>query len=354
MSAALLPLGEALRRISWPGALDAEGKPIIRTAENGKKFAIDPSSGEIKGGLGPDIDGKKAGGGSGSSSAPGKSFADYQKEAGGNHSKAAKEFYRKELKGHPTKAREELENKPVAFIGGDDQDKFFQGINDPAKAEAIQHVRDVIETGTHHGPLKSYKREQGLADKYSDYHYFQKEIPMNGKDGKPLRLMVDVGKTKEGNWEYIAHNFIHSDDVGYSNKLEHLRGRGLAVQDSKKRTEDLSTYMGGVTAPRRQEKSSASDKKISPPGHSVNSRRRLLDGLKELLIRSGLAKDDEWITMKGSKARQDEGISECRLSTLGRIGGALGVRTKRLYDEGEGAQEAGPAQGVRPCPLANA
>ena len=35
------------------------------------------------------------------------------------------------------------------------------------------------------------------------------------------------------------------------------------------------------------------------------------------------------------KARQDEGISECRLSTLGRIGGALGVRTKRLYDEGE-------------------
>ena len=36
-----------------------------------------------------------------------------------------------------------------------------------------------------------------------------------------------------------------------------------------------------------------------------------------------------------NRARQDEGISECRLSTLARIGGALGVRTKRLYEEGE-------------------
>ena len=36
-----------------------------------------------------------------------------------------------------------------------------------------------------------------------------------------------------------------------------------------------------------------------------------------------------------NKARQDEGISECRLSTLARIGTALGVRTKRLYEEGD-------------------
>jgi len=40
------------------------------------------------------------------------------------------------------------------------------------------------------------------------------------------------------------------------------------------------------------------------------------------------------------KARQDEGIAECRLSTLGRIGGALGVKTKRLYDETDGQPEA--------------
>lgn len=32
------------------------------------------------------------------------------------------------------------------------------------------------------------------------------------------------------------------------------------------------------------------------------------------------------------KARQDEGIAECRLSTLGHIADALGVKVKRLFD----------------------
>jgi len=34
-----------------------------------------------------------------------------------------------------------------------------------------------------------------------------------------------------------------------------------------------------------------------------------------------------------NKARQDSGISECRLSTLGRIAQALEVKTKDLYEE---------------------
>ena len=36
-----------------------------------------------------------------------------------------------------------------------------------------------------------------------------------------------------------------------------------------------------------------------------------------------------------NRARQDDGIAECRLSTLAKIGGALGVKTKRLYNEVE-------------------
>jgi len=32
------------------------------------------------------------------------------------------------------------------------------------------------------------------------------------------------------------------------------------------------------------------------------------------------------------KARQDSGIAECRLSTLGRMAGALGVPVKKLFD----------------------
>ena len=42
------------------------------------------------------------------------------------------------------------------------------------------------------------------------------------------------------------------------------------------------------------------------------------------------------------RATQDATIGGCQLNTLAKIGTALGVRTKRLYNEGE-AQEAGPA-----------
>ena len=36
------------------------------------------------------------------------------------------------------------------------------------------------------------------------------------------------------------------------------------------------------------------------------------------------------------RATQDATIGGCQLNTLSRIGGALGVKTKRLYDEVEG------------------
>ena len=42
------------------------------------------------------------------------------------------------------------------------------------------------------------------------------------------------------------------------------------------------------------------------------------------------------------RATQDTTIGGCQLNTLAKIGTALGVKTKRLYDEGE-AQEAGQA-----------
>ena len=41
-----------------------------------------------------------------------------------------------------------------------------------------------------------------------------------------------------------------------------------------------------------------------------------------------------------NKARQDDGIAECRLSTLGRIATALGVPVKTLFDGEWDPQEA--------------
>ena len=45
------------------------------------------------------------------------------------------------------------------------------------------------------------------------------------------------------------------------------------------------------------------------------------------------------------RATQDATVGGCQLNTLAKIGAALGVKTKRLYDEGEGTpQGEGPAE----------
>lgn len=41
------------------------------------------------------------------------------------------------------------------------------------------------------------------------------------------------------------------------------------------------------------------------------------------------------------RATQDETIGGCQLNTLARIGSALGVKTKKLYEEVEGENPAG-------------
>ena len=48
-----------------------------------------------------------------------------------------------------------------------------------------------------------------------------------------------------------------------------------------------------------------------------------------------------------NKARQDDGIAECRLSTLGRIAKSLGVPIKKLFEgewEPQEAEDMGKAQ----------
>jgi len=227
-----------------------------------------------------------AGGAEASIGAPGKSFADYQKEAGGDHYKAAQAYYKKELKGHPTNTIKALGDKPVHFTGGVDEDKFRKGLDDPVKAESIQHVRDTIENGKHYGPVDSYKRQGGQNDKYSEYHYFQKETPVKGKDGKPLRLMVDVGKTDKGEWEYIAHNFIHSDHPKYSDKINHLRGKGFPAQDSKKNGRGT---LCRVEDPCEQnhlpfQKPFASDKIIARPTLAVKQTITIDEALRRIML----------------------------------------------------------------------
>ena len=47
-----------------------------------------------------------------------------------------------------------------------------------------------------------------------------------------------------------------------------------------------------------------------------------------------VAEETELSTRTVHRATQDATIGGCQLNTLARIGAALGVRTKRLYEEG--------------------
>ena len=68
--------------------------------------------------------------------------------------------------------------------------------------------------------------------------------------------------------------------------------------------------------------------------------------VRELMDKKKLTVRDI-VTVTGMSSRtiqravSDETIHKCELGTLAKIGGALGVKTKRLYDEveGEGGKE---------------
>ena len=70
----------------------------------------------------------------------------------------------------------------------------------------------------------------------------------------------------------------------------------------------------------------------------IHSNIKILMKEKKLNVRE-FAEMTGMSTATINKARRDNGILECRLSTLVRIADALGVKTKRLYEEVVGQEE---------------
>ena len=64
--------------------------------------------------------------------------------------------------------------------------------------------------------------------------------------------------------------------------------------------------------------------------------RKFMDK-KDKTVRD-VAEETSLSTRTVHRATQDATIGGCQLNTLAKIGGALGVKTKRLYDEMEGQQ----------------
>ncbi len=168
------------------------------------------------------------------SSPPGKNFAFYREMADSNAFKGARLFFRNELQDTAVEPKNgPLAGKSIGFIGAD-WTKFKQNMNrDEVKAEAIQYVPDVIRDGRCFGPVEPFDKNRG-GGRFKCFYYFQKDIPMKDENGKPRRLIVDVGETKEGELVYLAHSFQHNQSFRYQLKRDELRELGFPVEDKKR------------------------------------------------------------------------------------------------------------------------
>ena len=66
----------------------------------------------------------------------------------------------------------------------------------------------------------------------------------------------------------------------------------------------------------------------------ISNVREIMDKKKKTV--RGIAEETGLAPGSVHRATQDSTIGGCQLNTLAKIGGALGVKTKRLYDEVEG------------------
>ena len=137
---------------------------------------------------------------------------------------------------------------------------------DPVRAEALQHVREVIQSGKYLGKTASSKE----SDRFVSYHYFQKEIPMKDDKGRPRKLTVDVGKKKDGAMEYRAHNFVHNNEPHYGKKVANPRGQGLEAEDKAvKKTGSIPRH--GYSRPNQEKRLPTYEEIINPVSSRVNA-----------------------------------------------------------------------------------
>lgn len=247
-----LSLSQAFRKFMPPcppTAFDDETKFIT---VNGAAVPLD-KDGEPSGNVGAKL--KETGGG------PGKSFDDYKKQAGGDHYAAARDYYKNELMGHPVKTTMGALGEQEVHFTGRNLHKLQQNMkNEPAKAEAVQHLPDIIKSGKYLGETKPTKEHD-----FTSFHHFQKKVEINGKS---VNIIVDVGRRPSGQYEFSAYNLAHSESPRFGVKKEKLRAAGLTVEDTKKSGpiasgRDLSSLL--------QTDAALSEKNISPMACDVNA-----------------------------------------------------------------------------------
>jgi hypothetical protein len=200
---ALVEEGRAGRDVLVADSAEPEGWITV----NGARVPLD-ENGEPAGAVGEAIKSE-----TGTSWEPSQAFSQDLEEHNGDHVKAARAFYKRELQGKSFEG-DMGESKPrkVQVIGGTwDEIKSHMREN-PVKAELVPHIPEIIESGEYVG-----RRETPDHDKYQAFRTKFKEVETNGKR---VKAMLDVGELNNG---LFAYSLNHEGSPTWEDKKRYLR-----------------------------------------------------------------------------------------------------------------------------------
>lgn len=221
-----------------PKAADAK---IWRTAKNGKKYQLDDETGEIlKGNVGQKPKGEPYQSRPLESTAPDMNrFDALVQKHGGNHKKAAREYFREKLQGRHIEAWTS-EGPIEAVFTGDSWTELKKDMSgDPIKAALLPYLPDIIATGEYASEPPSGKHPD-----VKRFHTYRKTVQT---DAGPKEVIVDVAKRpqhKPSQPRHQVYSFTREGTPAYSYRKQkeaallpgppgqNRGGQGAPTQDS--------------------------------------------------------------------------------------------------------------------------
>lgn len=199
--------------LCWPWAADAgKADEGWRTLENGNRVQLDANGKVISG---PKIFvGKHISQCGGPIADTTPDVAGYEARLaanGGDHYKAAHEFFTEKLQGHSVKCRTTDGEKEAQFTGGTWQEIKRDMKNDPIKAALVPHMPDIVATGQYRENALHKERTDGARA----FHEYRKTVQT--AEG-PREAIVDVVDRQGAEPATSVYGLTREGSKGFANR----------------------------------------------------------------------------------------------------------------------------------------
>ena len=233
-------------------AMTFDAEPEDWITVNGAHVPLD-ESGQPAGEVGEKMQGEAAWG-------PSQSFSQDLEEHNGDHVKAARAFYKRELQGKSFEGDlgEEKPRKVQIVAGNLGKIENFMRDN-PVKAELVPHIPEIIESGEFLG-----RRETPDHKKYQAFRTKFKEVELNGKR---VKTMLDVGELNNG---LFAYSLNHEGSPTWEAKNRHLVAIKKTKAQDAKMPEFTPPLKRGANPPWSRSASGISGDSIAEGGGEIN------------------------------------------------------------------------------------